>query len=89
MHIDVRDVPCDGGVVPCTWCQRVPHAERQRRSDEVDNAARVQAHVLHGGRQVTDLRLQLVQQRRMHVEQRVGLRQMRLQCPKTLVEGGV
>ena len=63
----------------CTWWQCVSHAEQRWASGRLDRAARVAAHALHDGRQVSQLRLQLVQQRRVHVEQRVGFGAMQLQ----------
>lgn len=69
-----------------TWWQGVSHAERRSGSDDVDRAAGV---LVHDGRQVTELGLQLVQQRCMHVEQRFRLGVPQLQKMQTLSEGGV
>lgn len=72
-----------------TWWQCVSHAERRCTSDDIDRAARAAAHALHGSRQVAELRLQLVQQRGMHMEQRVGLGVTQLQRTQALVKGRV
>lgn len=71
----------------CTWRQCVSHAEWWRSPDHVDIAARVVTHVARGCRQVSELHLQLVQQRRVHVEQRVGLGVTALQRTQPLVKG--
>lgn len=73
----------------CTWCQCVLHAERRCSSEVVDHAASVSAHALHSGGQVAKLRLQLVQQRRMHVEQHVGFNVTQLQRTQPLIKGCV
>jgi len=72
-----------------TWWQCVSHAERWRSSDDIDRAARVSAYVLHGGRKVAELRLQLVQQCCVHVEQRVRFGVTHLQKTQSLVSGCV
>lgn len=74
----------------CTWWQRVSHVEQRCSSDDLDRAARVHsAHAPHGGRKVVELRLQLVQQRFMNVQQHVDLGVTQLQGVQPLVKGRV
>lgn len=73
LHVTVELHEC--ATHTCTWNQRVAHAERRAGG----RAARALARVLRGGRQVAQLPLQLVQQRRVHVEQCLSLSQVQLQ----------